>query len=185
MKVHRAALPRTDVTVKEFLSDLCDPGHAVRRFAFAADTRIARMYWPEKVSYANDAQMPGWTCYGFSPFGNMSDAVALVRHAVREPRIRIEIEGDATRVTLFSQSLQAGACAEDAEPTYAVCKAFLNACLVFDGAMYGYVLGMGIARPGYERPTIHPEEVLRHEESGDILRNGLGSKPRAGDKTQA
>lgn len=185
------ALPRTELTVKEFLTDLCDPDHAVRKLTFAADTRIARMFWPEKVSHCNDAQMSGWTCYGFKPFSNLSDAVALLRHATSEPRLTIEVGSDVTRVTVFSQGLQAGVMAEDPQPEYAVCKALLNSWLVFHGAMYGYVLGMGLLGvdkrifPRSERPRIDMEEIARHRESGDILRDGLGSEARSGERQGA
>jgi hypothetical protein len=174
MSRSNVALPRTDVTVKELLTDLSDPRHNVNTLPFTADLRIARMFWPEKVTWSHDIQMEGWSCSNFKPFSNMSHAVALVRHVVQDPRLTIEIQGDTTRVTIFSQTLQAGVCAQDLRPEYAVCKALLNGRLVFDGAMYGYVLGMGIMQDGYERPRVHPEEISSHLTYGDIQRGGLG-----------
>lgn len=168
------ALPRTDKTVKQFLIDLDDAGHAVRKLSFVADKRICRMLWPEKVEYCNDAQMSGWAVFGFKPFSNLSDALLLARHAVREVRVTMEVQGEVTRVTLFAKGLQAGVCAEDARPEYAMCKAVLNAWLAYEGALYGYVLAMGLTKDGHGAPAILPDDIEAHDRFGDVARGGLG-----------
>lgn len=189
MNVPKCALPRTDMTVKEFLIALCDKDHAYRRLPFTADTQIMRLFWPEKVSRTEGAQWSGWSSFDMKPFQNLSHAVELLRHVHHDARVTIEVVEDKTRVTVFHRQLQAGVCAEDPQPEYAVCKGLLNAYLTFDGAMYGYVLGMGLINrdpifPGNEAPRIDVEEIVRHRELGDISRNYLGRDPKHRDEEE-